>query len=170
MYLNFQKTTTSTSTRRSPIIVNSEAIMMIETDIFFDSTTNTRLNVTRMDLSGGISVITESTFANISTLITMVDARSGSNNTTATTFGDTDYPWLRCNQIFNFSKTTFSDYAFNPQYLVCAEEVKFIDTINKTNETGLMISLYNSRSKNILTNLTYADLVTLLSASTVPIP
>ena len=138
MFLEFQKITNSRPSQRSPIIVNSSAILKLDTDEFENHEGHGRYLATRVEVIGfpKYTFHTLTTMDDVLTHLFSVDVTSGlvpgnicaGGNTTGIVFPMAQYPFMKVSAIFNNTITETDSYAFNPNYLVYTEEVFFNDT------------------------------------------
>ena len=79
------------------------------------------------------------------------------------------FPLLKTNMLVNNSKTELEAYVFNPEYIVFAENIVFRDQNTSLQETALLLVLRDSQPKRVMTNLDFADLITVLEPIVIPI-
>lgn len=179
MFLNFQKITTATTSKRSSVLINADAIMLMEVDQLEDKDYGTTFDATRVEVVGfpNLGFHTVSTLDIISSSVKVIDARNGlgAGSTCGGDPGVVDFcytitklPMLKCSMIFNSSISSLQDYVFNPSFLIYAASIVFTDAVSRNQETGLLIVLRDAQPRRILTNLLYSDLCGLLGAIDIP--
>lgn len=179
MFLTFQKITSGDLDKKSSVLVNSNALILLTTEDFRDQSYGAPYTTTRVELPG-FTFNTTSPLADVLDLLHTVDARTGaalSGTTCAGTPGALDFvylnesfPLLRMLMIVNNNNVVTREYAFNPQQLQQAEEFTFHDVSSQSTVTGLMLTLRESGLRRIPTKLAFADLELILGSTVVPTP
>ena len=179
MFLTFDKITTATPTKKSKILVNSESLLLMDSDTFENKELGSSYEATRVEVIGfpNHKFYTLATVSSILALVPSIDMTQGVatigsqclNTPGALNFilPSVQYPLIKTLMIFNNSPSETREYVFNPNFIVYAEEVTFYSSGNQQ-QTGLMVSLRDTQPRQILTKMTLADLITLLEPVTVP--
>lgn len=180
MFLEFQKITNSRPSQRSPIIVNSSAILKLDTDEFANHEGHGRYLATRVEVIGfpKYTFHTLTTMDDVLTHLFSVDVTSGlvpgnicaGGNTTGIVFPMTQYPFMKVAAIFNNTVTETDNYAFNPNYLIYTEEVFFNDTCKHTQSSAMMVVLQETSPLKIATKMSYETMFAVLQPTVVPCP
>lgn len=179
MFLTFQKISTASPDRKTPIIINSEALLMLEQQVFTNTQMGGQYTATRVEVIGfpHYSFHTPTPLNVILGITKTIDLTQGvsAGSECAGTPGvlnvvrpAVSLPLVKTKSVFNYSATEYKEYVFNPNFLVYAEEVKYGGQGN-SEFTGLMISLRDSSMRQVLTQLPMSDLIALLSPTTVPL-
>ena len=71
--------------------------------------------------------------------------------------------------LVNNSRNELEPYVFNPEYIVFSEEIVFRDQKTSQQSTAVLLVLRDAQPKRIMTDLAFADLVTLLEPISVPV-
>lgn len=168
MFLNFKKL----SNAITDVLVKSDSIMLVESDsVFINGTTYP--NATRIEIAGysRMGFHTTSTFAQVTSVLYTVDVTAGFDPTVCgadLVYPAVSYPLITTNMVFNSTLSEIEPFAFNPTFLISAEEVTFIDVVSHAQQIGLMVSLHDVNPRRVLTDLTLAQLKTILRAVDVP--
>jgi hypothetical protein len=169
MFLTFQKITTATPSKKSKILVNSESMLLLDVDTFENKELGVQYDATRIEVIGfpNHKFHTLTTFNDVLTYVPAIDLTQGLGigSQCAGTPGvlnfvqpSIQFPLIKTLAVFNNSLET-REYAFNPNFIVYAEEVKYG---GNGQYTGLMISLRDTQPRQILTKLALSDLISIL--------
>lgn len=165
MFLELQKITTSNSSKKSPIIINSSAILKIETDQFEDKETRTMFDATRLELIGypKYTFYTLTSMDVILDKLTYVDVTNGfvpgstcaGGNSLGISYPEITYPIIKAPRIFNNTVSESDVYAFNPTCLIYTEEFTFNDSMLNRQSTAMMVVLRETSPLKIPTAISY---------------
>jgi len=177
MFLEFQKITTATPSKKSPIIINSDALLTINTDKIENKAQGGMMTVTRIEVIGypKYTFYTATSFDAVAAIIGTVDVTHGlipgspciGGNTVEQVYPTIRYPYLKASAIFNNTVTETDDYIFNPNFMLFAENTVFNDAATRSQQTGLMIVLRDTAPTKILTKLSYDVLFGILQPTQV---
>lgn len=168
MFLNFQKITNGSA----DVIVKADSIIIIESDpIVVDGVSYP--SATRIEVPGypKQGFYTKSSFDQVTSVIRTLDVVDGYDPEScgATIVSPSvSHPLIKTNKINNSTISELEPYAFNPNYLVSAEEYSFTDIKTKNLVTGLMIVLYIANPRRIITKMTLNELKMMLKVIEVP--
>jgi len=173
-FLQFQKITTSTQSQRAPIIINKDNIIYMEQENIFDQLTQTNINVSEIYVIGypEYSFYTPTPFTTIQTTLGTIDATQGIQTGVSSCGlvpGVLDLvklggslPTVKFKRIQNRMSTSTYEYICNPNYILYAEEVGYLDESNGHMATYLNIVLRGNPLRRVPTQLTIAELAMLL--------
>jgi len=172
MFLQFQKITTQYPSRRSPIIVNTAAIQLIKVMTFDSMETGTPYTATAIEVLGfpKYTFYVTTQLATILSYLKVTDITNGfipgtscaGGNSLDIVYPQIHYPLIKAKAIENNTVTQTSDYVFNPDYLLYAEDTIFNDSVTQSQQTALMVTIRDTGPTGVLTKLPFADLVQIL--------
>lgn len=162
MFFTFQKLTNSRASGTSLIVINQNAILMVASDTF--ELNNASYDTTRVEVIGfpQQTFHTQTTMDDIMSHMTSFDAIVNpitGSSLTPLIEDEKLYPLIKIQAIKNKNPNETSDFIFNPNYLVTAEEVEYA-----TGHTGLMLSLRDIGPRQILAKLSVDELILLFDS------
>src|ERR1017187_6857329 len=137
MFLEFQKITSSDPSRRSPIIVNADAILTIDTATVDDTMTGAIYDATRISVIGypKHQFYTMTPFDVVNAQLNVIDAPTEFN----VVYPIARYPLLKTKALFNNTTTETVDYVLNLNYLLFAENTIINDSVTQSQQTVLLL-------------------------------
>lgn len=175
MFLQLNKISTAYPSQTKPVIVNTDAILTVGTEIFENKDLNADYTATRVEIIGfpKHTIHTLTPYDTLIDFLGTVTVANGMAGTGSSCAGDTNVidviyptvkvPFIEAAAIFNNTITESRRYTFNPNFLVYAEEVKFNDVYNLTESTATVIVLRDVQPKQIVTKIAFAQLAALLT-------
>ncbi len=177
-FLKFEKLTTGTTSKHSSLLVNRETLLLVEPVTLEDKELGTTFVASRVVIIG----YPEYTFYTLTSLATLQATLDAVDGTGAITVGgsscsldpgvldivsvSTQLPLLKLLRVNNNISTLTTPYVCNPNYLLYAEEVPFLDEDTELQVTGLMLTFRGNPLRRVPTKLTFAELCTLLEPLT----
>lgn len=181
MFILFKKILNSNPNQLGDILVRADSLFLYNADTLENKRTGTNYTATRVEIASfpNYSFYTPSTVDQVSSVLNVVDVTGGAATSGSSCVGNpgvldivyisTSYPLLKTNMLVNQSKLELQPYVFNPDFLVFAESTVYLDLKSKVQDTALLIVLRDSQPKRIMTDLEFADLVTILDPVIVPL-
>lgn len=180
MFILFKKILNSNPAHLGDILVNAESMFLYNDDVLENRKLGTSYNATRIEISSfpNYSFYTPSTVAQISSVLKVIDLTGGAGSGSScagnpgvldTIYMAATYPLLKNNMIVNNSKTELQPYVFNPVFITFAETMVYQDRKTALPDSCLLLVLRDSQPKRIMTDLEFADLVTILEPLVVPV-
>lgn len=181
MFLHFSKIRNSNPAQIEGITVRLDSIMLITEDVLENRTLNVNYTATRVEISS-FPNYTFHTTASMNTVAALLEGvvdvtgGAGSGSTCAgdpgvldLVYAEARYPMLRVNMLVNSSKHYLQEHVINPEYLVFAEDLVFIDSFTRNQDSALLMVMRDSQPKRLLVDLTLADLDAILDPTVVPV-
>ena len=181
-FLLFQKIKNNNPAQVAPIIVRADSIFLYSDDALQNRVANTNYTATRVELSSfpNYNFYTTSLLNSVSSVLNVIDVTGGAGTSGSscagspgildTVYVSTTYPMIKANMLVNQSKDQLYPYVFNPEYLVFAETVTYLDKGTGVEDVALLLVLRDAQPRRILTDLAFDDLVTILDPAVVPTP
>ena len=179
MFLLFNKISTAHPSQTVPIIISSDAILTVGTEIFEDKGMNGDYVATKVEVIG-FPKYTFHTLTPYQTVINQlgtITIANGTAGTGSTCAGDNNvmdivyptirYPFIEASMVFNNTITESVKYTFNSNFLVIAEPMFFNDSYHLDQRTATMIVLRDTHPKKVMTKLDFTELVALLNPTAV---
>lgn len=180
MFILFQKILNNNPAQLGYVLVNSDSILLYNEDTLQNQKTGQDYTATRVEVYSfpNYSFHTKSSMAQVSSVLNVIDVTGGAGAGSSCAgnpgvldiiYASSTYPMLKANMLVNNSRNELEPYVFNPEYIVFSEEIVFRDQKTSQQSTAVLLVLRDAQPKRIMTDLAFADLVTLLEPISVPV-
>lgn len=179
MFILFQKILNNNPAQLGYVLVKSDSILLYNADTLQNQKTGQDYTATRVEVYSfpNYSFHTPSTVAQVSSVLKVIDVSGGAGVGSSClgnlgvldiVYAASTFPMLKANMLVNNSKSELEPFIFNPEYIVFSEEITFRDQKTSLQSTAVLLVLRDAQPKRIMTNLAFADLITLLEPVSVP--